>query len=714
MAVGTTTRTHCPYCSLNCGLELETVGGEVVGYGRWRGAPLSGGGLCSKGVSAHQQVHHADRLREPLVRRDGELVTAPWDEALDRVAEGFIRIREQDGADANAVFGSGSLSNERAYLVGKLARLALRTPHIDPNGRLCMTSAGAAAMRAFGIDRAMAPLSEMRSADVIVIVGTNLPESFPLAMPLVLKARRRGARLVVVDPRGGSLVRDDDVHLPVRPGTDSALAAGLLCEVGARGGIDWDFVDGRTTGFHEAWEAVQGWDLERTAEVTGVPAEDIGAAAGRMAESDTGIILTGRGLEQQVVGVNNVLSWINLGLACGFAGRPGCGIMPMTGQRNGQGGREHGQRCDQLPGYRDVEDPGDRRVVARRWGVEPGDLPGRGMTYVEILRAARAGDIRGLLVMASNPAVSSPRSSGVQEALQRLDHLVVVDPFLSETAVEADVVLPGSTFAEDEGTVTTTEGRVVRINRAIGNVPMRGDLDIIRALATRLGVRRHFDFHRGREVFEELTAVSEGGIADYSGLTWEAVEGDGVFWPAPRSRPEGTRLLHTEGFAHPDGRARFSTVEPLQPPVQPDEQHPLVLTTARHRAHYLSGNQTRRLEAQLKRSSEPVLELHPDTAEGLGARDDEPVVVVSRQGSLELAWTANDDLRPDTCFVPYHWPGINRLTSEELDPVSRIAGVKHTPVRVVPAGGRLDAGRADASRGETTSRTGVPAVGSPP
>lgn len=684
MTVGDKARTHCPYCSLNCGLDLETAGGKVVGYDRWKGAPLSRGGLCSKGASAYQQVHHPDRLLEPLVRHGGSLVPVGWEEALDRVAEGFLEIRDRCGPGANAVFGSGSLSNERAYLVGKFARLALRTPHVDPNGRLCMTSAGAAAIRAFGIDRAMTPLSEMLSAETIVVVGTNLPESFPLAMPLVMKARRKGTRLIVVDPRGGSLVRDGDVHLPVRPGTDAALAAGLLCRVGLEGGIDWGFVDTRTRGFHEAWEAVQGWDLERTSEVTGVPGSDIARAAERLAESDTGMIIHGRGLEQQVVGVNNVLSWINLGLACGFAGRPGCGILPMTGQRNGQGGREHGQRCDQLPGYRDVEDPEARRVIARRWGVEEQDLPGRGLTYVEILRAAREREIRGLLVMASNPAVSAPRSSGVLEALRRLDHLVVVDPFLSETAVEADVVLPGSTFAEDEGTVTTTEGRVVRLNRAIGNVPMRGDLDILRALATRLGVREHFDFHRGREVFEELTAVSEGGVADYSGLTWESVEGEGVFWPAPRSRPEGTPLLHTEGFAHPDGRARFSTVTPLQPPVQPDADYPLVLTTARHRSHYLSGNQTRRIEAQMKRSPEPVLELHPDTAAAVGAVDGEPVEVVSRQGAITLAWTTNDALREDTCFVPYHWPGINGLTSDALDPVSRIAGVKHTPVRVTP------------------------------
>lgn len=267
-------------------------------------------------------------------------------------------------------------------------------------------------------------------------------------------------------------------------------------------------------------------------------------------------------------GTANVLAWINVALAAGRAGRPGSGVLTLTGQRNGQGAREHGQRCDQLPGYRRIDDPADRAVVAARWGVDEAALPGRGLRYVDILRAATRGDIRGLLVLSTNPAVSGPDSALVETALDTVEHLVVVDPFLSETARHASMVLPGSTFAEEEGTITTTDGRIVRVDAAVPPQAVRGDLDVLRGLAHRFGVRKAFDFHTGREVFDELRALSAGGPADYSGLDWDRLrDGDGVFWPAPHDRPRGTRLLHLDRFATPDGRARFTALEPALPPT---------------------------------------------------------------------------------------------------------------------------------------------------
>ncbi|HVL98329.1 MAG TPA: molybdopterin oxidoreductase family protein [Egibacteraceae bacterium] len=681
------TTTHCPYCSLNCGLKLVTRGQTVTGYAKWRQSPFSSGGLCAKGVTAWQQVHHPERLRLPRVRRGDRFVEVGWDEALDVAATGFLRIRERRGDAANAVLTGASLTNEKAYLVGKFARLALRTPHVDPNGRLCMSSAGAAAVRAFGLDRAMTPLTDVADADAVVVIGANLPDAYPLFMPHLQRARRRGARVAVVDPRGGTLVRDGDLHLALRPGTDAALATGLLRELDVLGLVDDAFVADRTVGYGEARRAAEPWTLARTAAVTGVPAAGISALARLLGRSERALLLHARGCEQQVTGTANVLAWINLALAAGHAGRRGSGIVTLTGQRNGQGAREHGQRCDQLPGYRTIDDPADRAVVAARWGVHPGELPGRGLTYVEILAAARRGEVAGALVLSTNPAVSGPRSGAVRAALDALEHLVVVDPFFSETCRHATVVLPGSTFAEDEGTITTTDGRVVRVDQAVPPQAVRGDLDVLRGLAHRFGVRHHFDFHTGREVFAELCRVSEGGPADYSGLDWEALrDRGGIFWPAPRHRPEGTPRLHLDRFAHPDGRARFTPIEPTGPTVPAGGAYPLVLATGRVRDHYLSGNQTRRIPDLVRKTPGPVLEVHPQTAAAVGLVEGAHARVASRQGAVELSWAPNPHLRRDTLFVGYHWPGINDLTSDALDPTSRIAGMKHTPVALDPAG----------------------------
>ena len=681
-----TVETHCPYCALDCGLKLQVDRGRVTGSTKWKGSPLSRGGLCTKGITAWQQVHHEDRVRTPLVRWDGRLRPATWDEALDAAANGFLKLRDRYGPAVNAVLGGGSLTNEKAYLLGKLARLGLKTPHIDPNGRLCMTSAGAAAMQAFGVDRAMTPLEHLPAADVVVVVGANLPDAFPLIMPLVTRARRRGTKFVVVDPRGSKLVKDDDIHLAVRPGTDTALAAGLLREIAVRGGVDWPFVTERTTGADDAVAATEGWDLERTSLTAGVGITEIARAASWIAGARNGMILHARGVEQQVNGVQGVLSWINIALARGWAGRKGCGVMPMTGQRNGQGGREHGQRCDQLPGYRSIDDPVDRAVVAERWGVTPEELPGRGRTYVELLHDAERGAVKGMLVMSANPAVSGPNGARIRRCLDAVEHMVVVDPFMSETARYASVVLPGNTFAEEDGTITTTEGRVVRIDQAVPPIAIRGDLDVIRGLAHRLGVRDKFDFHTGREVFEELKALSAGGIADYSGMDWDALrDKGGAFWPATKDNPDGTEILHTERFGHPDGLARMVPVVPAGPSTLPDADHPLVLTTGRHRDHYLSGNQTRRIPAQADRAPAPILEVHPRTAAVTRLVERAPVEVTAHQATITLRWAPNDRLRRDTVFVAWHWEGVNDLTDDALDPISRIAAVKHTPVAIRPA-----------------------------
>ena len=678
------TITHCPYCALNCGMLLKADGATVEGQTRWKGSPLTKGALCSKGATAFQQVNHVDRLTMPLLRKGNGFVEIEWDDALDRAADGFLKIREHHGAAANAVLSGGSLTNEKAYLMGKLARLALGTPHIDYNGRFCMAAAGAANTKAFGADRMMSPLAELDRAQVVVVVGANISAAFPVAIPQALeRLRKRGGRVIVIDPRAARFVKPGDLHLAPEPGTDGIVFSGLLRQINELGLVDHKFIRNRTTGFEDALAAAGQWDPASVHRFADVPVDSLMEAAALIGNADRCMYLHGRGPEQQLNGTDNVLSIINVGLACGHVGRPGCGINMLTGQRNGQGGREWGQRCNQLPAGRDITNPADRAVVAERWGVDPAVLPGAGKSYVEILQMAGRGEVKGLLSICTNMNVSSPDLLRVDEQMAALEHVVMIDPFFSRSAQHANIVLPGSTFAEEEGTVTTIEGRVVRVDQVVPPVAKRADIDVIRNLARRLGAAEHFNFFSGAEVFEEMRAVSADGPNDYAGISWDRIRDEGgLFWPCPDERHPGTPQLYTERFHHPDGLARFHAVDPQQPGPPATSDYPLVLTTGRVLAQFLSGNQTMRIAAQNKLAPGPFVEIHPDTAVAYGLQAESVVEVSSRQGSVQVPWVANDRLRHDTMFMPYHWAECNTLVAADLDPTSKIPGFKYTPVRV--------------------------------
>ncbi|MEM8705821.1 MAG: molybdopterin oxidoreductase family protein [Actinomycetota bacterium] len=677
-----TVRSHCPYCALNCGVELETDGRRIDAMRRWKTAPLTAGAVCSKGSTAHLQVDHRERLTRPLLRRGRDFVEIDWDDALDRTVHGFARIRRDHGADANAVLSGGSFVNEKVYLLGKLARLAFRTPHIDYNGRFCMTAAGAAHSAAFGRDRMMTPLADLDLADTVVVSGANLSTSFPVVIPPALaRLRRRGGRVVVVDPRAERFMKPDDLHVALRPGTDSVLWAGVLAALARHGAIDTDFVSSRTAGLEAALTAAATWTPEDVCRIADVERCVFDELVETLAASSNCIYLHGRGSEQQRTGVDNVSALINVALVRGHAGRPGSGVDMLTGQRNGQGGREWGQRCNQLPAGRDIEDDDHRRQVARAWGVPPERLPSSGATYVEILRKAGRGEIRGLLAFGTNIAVSSPDLDAVETQLDTLDHLVVVDPFFSSTARHADLVLPGTTFAEETGTITTIEGRVVLCEQAVEPAPARSDFDIIAAVAAGLGCDDGFTFAGTHDVFTEMTELSSGAPVDYAGITHERLRsGDGVFWPCPTPEHPGTPRLHLDRFAHPDGLARFRVVEPI-PPGR-DLDRPLTLTNGRVLAQFLSGNQTMRIPDQNERDPDPYVELPPAVVDELGLTANDRVQVSSRTGEVTLTWRMNDRLRPDTLFMPYHWPECNRLVAADLDPVCSIPAFKHTSVRV--------------------------------
>jgi assimilatory nitrate reductase catalytic subunit len=681
-------KTHCCFCGVQCGIQLEVKDGAVVGFEPWEEFPVNRGMLCPKGVKRYLQGSHPDRLLAPLVRTPLGFREAGWDEALDRVVEGIRSVQSRHGRDAFAVLSGASLTNEKAYLMGKFARVALKTRNIDYNGRLCMVAAGAANRKAFGVDRGANPWSDIPLARCIVLAGINVGECFPILTDYLWRARDHGARIVVIDPRLTPVARTADLFLPVRPGRDSALFNGLLHVVIERGWVDREFVERHTLGFEAVRESVRGCTPEATAAVTGVPAAAIVQVAQWWALSETALLLHARGIEHHTKGVENCLAAINLVLATGKIGRPGCGYSTVTGQGNGQGGREHGQRCNQLPSGRDVDNPEHRRIVAERWGVPEAELPGEGMPSTEMVEAIHRGEIRGLLSICFNPLVSLPDSERTRAALDKLEFFTVIDFFLSETARHADVVLAGSLHEEDEGTVTTAEGRVVHVRRAVPPPgEAREDWRIVRDLARRLGPPEAFPYQGPREIFAELRRVSSGGPVDYTGISYERIDREhGVFWPCPAEDHPGTpRLFEGGRFHHPDGKARFHAIAYRPPAEDVDEEYPVILTTGRVVSHFLSGSQTRRIGPLVRQTPEPYVEMHPELAASLGVRDEERVRVRSRRGELTLACRVVRSIRPDTVFIPYHWAeerSANRLTIAALDPVAKIPEFKVCAVRV--------------------------------
>ncbi|MFC7878802.1 molybdopterin oxidoreductase family protein [Isoptericola sp. NPDC057391] len=751
--VGAAVATHCPYCALQCGMDLAPAGpasGSRAGLPVTvtpRQFPTNGGGLCQKGWTSATVLRATDRLTTPLVRgADGALAPAPWDDALDRVAARLEGLAVEHGPEAVAVFGGGGLTNEKAYALGKFARTVLRTPNIDYNGRFCMSSAAAAGNRAFGLDRGLPfPVTDLAGAGAILLLGSNAAETMPPFVQHIAGARAGGG-LVVVDPRRSATARlagpGEGVHLQPVPGTDLVVLLALLHVLVAERLVDREYVARRTTGFDDVARSAAAWWPERAETVCGVPAEELRRVARLLAAASPSrggrgaYVLTGRGVEQSAQGTATVTAAIDLALALGLPGRVGSGYGCLTGQGNGQGGREHGQKCDQLPGYRKIDDPAARAHVAGVWGVDPGTLPGPGVPAVELLTSLGApGGPRALLVHGSNVVVSAPNADRVRERLAALDLLVVCDVVPSETALLADVVLPTTQWAEEEGTMTNLEGRVIRRRRA-ADPPgeARSELWILAELARRLGSDVAFPTDPA-VVFDELARASAGGVADYSGLSHarldahDAAGGAGLYWPCPAATPElsgpragsdgsgpddsearklsgphagfrdpgpdrspgehpGTPRVFLDRFATPDGRARMVAVDHAGPSddVRPDA--PTYLVTGRVLQHYQSGAQTHRVPELERLVPEPYVELHPLLGLRVGVGDGARARLTSARGVVEATARWTDAVRPDTVFMPFHWSGagsVNRLTTDAVDPVSAMPEFKVCAVSVTPA-----------------------------
>ncbi|WP_427004243.1 molybdopterin oxidoreductase family protein [Pseudarthrobacter sp. H2] len=712
--------THCPYCALQCAMTLKSPEAltpavqpgsdpvpapsaapvlEVTG----RDFPTNRGGLCRKGWTSASLLNHPGRVTEPLLKGpDGVHRPVGWDEALTLITQAVKDTRTRYGADAVGVFGGGGLTNEKAYQLGKFARLALGTSRIDYNGRFCMSSAAAAGMRAFGLDRGLPfPLADLDAASTILMLGSNVAETMPPFVQHLQGARDAGG-LIVVDPRRSATAAftadGGGLHLQPLPGTDLALLLGLAHVVIHEGLADAGYLAQRTTGYEALVRSVNAFWPERVQSLTGVPAGLIRDTARRLADGATrggSYILTGRGVEQHVDGTDTATAAINLALLLGLPGSARSGYGTLTGQGNGQGGREHGQKADQLPGYRKITDPAARAHVAAVWGVPEALIPGPGLPAVELLKSLGQPDgVRCLFVHASNIAVASPDANSVLAGLRSLDFLVVCDFFMSETAAEADLVLPVLQWAEEEGTLTNLEGRVLRRRRALAPpAGARSELWIMARLAEALDAPSTFS-EDPETVFEELRLASAGGLADYSGIDYAMLDrGEEAYWPYPVGST-GTPRLFLDGFALTGGKAVLTPVAPRRrrtPATTPvgDGTAPaaktMTLITGRLLEHYQSGAQTRRVSELLAAQPEAKLQIHPGAAASMGISEGSLVSVANERGEVLCRAELSTAIRPETVFLPFHFPELesaNRLTEAATDPISGMPEFKFNKVWV--------------------------------
>jgi len=669
--------TVCPYCGVGCRIDLHVRDGRIVGASGADG-PANHGLLCVKGRFGYEFVGSPDRLTTPLVRRNGSLKPASWDEALGLVARRFSEIRERSGPDALAGLSSAKCTNEENYLVQKLVRAVFGTNNVDHCARLCHASTVTGLAHAFGSGAMTNSIEEIAEADALFIIGSNTTETHPVIALRVREAVSRGARLVVADPRRIELANIADIYLRQRPGTDVALLNGLMHVILEEGMHDVDFIETRTEGFADFHQALEEYTPERVEEITGVPAEDLVKAARIIGSAQRVSTLFAMGLTQHTCGTDNVLSVANLAMLTGNVGRHGCGVNPLRGQNNVQGACDMGALPNVYPGYQKVDDADARSRFEEAWGVSLPEKPG--LTVVEMMDAAAKGDIKGMYIVGENPMVSDPDVGHVEEALKKLDFLVVQDIFLTPTAELADVVLPAASFAEKEGTFTNTERRVQALSKALDPVgESRPDWRIVCDLARAMGYEMRYG--SPADVLDEIASLTP----IYGGIRAHRLGREGLQWPCPDEGHPGTAFLHAGRFSR--GKGRFSAVRFAPPAESPDDEYPFTLTTGRILYHYHTGTMSRRVEGLNELRPGAYVEISPSAADGLGVADGDQVTLVSRRGRVRATAKVTPGIADDVVFMPFHFAeaAANRLTNPALDPKAKIPELKVCAVRVEKA-----------------------------
>jgi formate dehydrogenase major subunit len=690
--------TLCPYCGVGCQTKVHVKDDKIL-YVDGRDGPANNNRLCVKGRFGFDYIHHADRLKKPLIRRDGVAKDAnmqirreemgkyfreaTWEEALSKAASGLKAIHGRDGGKAIAGFGSAKGSNEEAYLFQKLIRQGFGTNNVDHCTRLCHASSVAALMEGLNSGAVTAPFTAAKDSDCIVVIGARPTENHPVAATFLKNAAARGAKLIVIDPRGHSqgLARYASHILQFKPGRDVALLNAMLNVIIEEGMVDIQYVQAHTEGFDALKAKVKDFTPEKMEAVCGIPAATLREVARLYARSERSLIFWGMGISQHTHGTDNARCLIALALVTGQVGRPGTGLHPLRGQNNVQGASDAGLIPMFFPDYKSVEDPSIRGMYDEFWGTHL--PPKRGLTVVEIMHAIHDGEIKGMYVLGENPAMSDPDVQHAREALAKLEHLVVQDLFLTETAWHADVILPASAHAEKWGTFTNTN-RQVQISRPVLNPPgeARQDWALIQEIAQRIGLK--WAYKEVSDVFGEMGQV----MPSLANITWERlVREDAVTYPCDAPDKPGNEIIFASSFPTASGRAKIVPADLLPPDELPDAQYPLVLTTGRLLEHWHTGSMTRRASNLDAMEPEAIAGLNPREMEKLGVAPGGFIRVSTRRGTVVLKARADRDVAEGMVFIPFCFAeaAANLLTNPQLDPMGKIPEFKFCAAKVEKA-----------------------------
>ncbi|MHB1457258.1 MAG: formate dehydrogenase subunit alpha [Armatimonadota bacterium] len=668
-------RTTCTYCGVGCQFDLNVRDGRVVGVTSSPDNPVNGRWLCVKGRFGYEFIHHPDRLTTPLIRRDGELEPASWDEALDYIGTRLTEIKAKHGPDSIAIMSSSRCTNEENYLMQKLARAVIGTNNVDQCARTCHAPTVAGLAAAFGSGAMTNSIAEIPNSTMIFMIGANPTEAHPIIGLKIKQAVRNGANLIVADPRKIWLTKMASLHLPLRPGTDLALINAMAYTILHEGLADEEFINSRTEGFEEFRKIAEEWPPERAAEICEVPAEDIRRAAREYATAERGSIIYTLGITEHTCGTRNVLGLADLAMLTGQIGRESTGVNPLRGQNNVQGSCDMGALPDTYPGYQKVAVEQNRRKFEEAWGVP---LPTtKGMMIPDMLDAAFEGHLKAMYVLGEDPIMSEAHTEYVRQSLNRLDLLIVQEMFLNETAKMADVVLPASCFAEKDGTFTNTERRVQRVRKAVETPgDAREDWRIITQISDRLGYP--MDYASPKEIWDEIARLSP----PFSGINYERIDKIGIQFPCPTTDHPGTKFLHAERFTQ--GKGKFHPVPHTDPAEVTDVEYPWILSTGRTLYQYNVGTMTRRIPAIARKSPDCFVEINPADLEKLGAEDGEMLKVSTRRGSIVVRAAATNKVKKGRIWIPFHFAetSANIITNDAGDDTTKTAEYKVAAARV--------------------------------
>jgi len=670
--------TICPYCGTGCGLYLKVRNGEVVGVAPSKAHPVSQGRLCVKGVTCWEGIVGAERIKEPLVRRNGGLTAVSWDEALSYVAQKLASLKRKYGPDSLGVWGSARCTNELNYVAQKLARAVLATNNVDHCARTCHSPTVEGLVRSFGSGAMTNSIDELKDAACVFSIGSNVCEAHPVIGWRVRTAKDRGAKIIVCDPRKIDMAKFADIHIQHFPGTDIALLNCLMNVILSEGLEDTEFISARTECIEQLKETVRKYTPAYTSRIVGVDADLLIKAARMYAASKPASIIYTLGITEHTVGTENVMSVANLAMLTGNVGIASAGVNPLRGQNNVQGACDMGALPNFFPGYQRVDDPANQEKFEKAWGVELSSRPG--LTITDQLIQARNGSVKALYIIGEDPLTTDPNSEHVRQALEKLEFLVIQEIYMSPTAELADVVLPGASFAEKTGTFTNSERRVQLINKAIepfGN--SRPDWKIVCEVAGRMG--HAFEYSNTAEIMDEIASVAP----IYGGISHERIRKVGLQWPCPDKEHPGTKYLHKGKFSR--GLGRFHGIDDKPPAEVPDKEFDFILSTGRMRFHYNNGSMTRRTYLLEREYPFMFVEVNTEDAERLGIKNMADCKVSTRRGQLTVKALVSDKVKKGVLWMPFHYTEApaNLLTNDAFCPISRIGEYKACAARIEPA-----------------------------